>query len=449
MSGELEAAGAAITAGAAAAAIEGKEGRGAAHSGLCPNCAAKVEGRFCASCGQPAHISRSLGHIVEETLHSLFHFDTKAWRTLPMLAFRPGTLTANYIHGQRARYIGPIALFLFTVFLMFFVFALSGGAQIGMNAAPKSAAEQAARLNEARVNLAEAEADLAEARKNLEAAANGPGAEAAQAAVAGVEEAVKRARAGVAAAEASRGDRAERFARLKAARLQLDANEAQARAEDDAEDLQQIAIAKAILDGALARGEEGADGVVATVDSEGGVDVSVNPLAGEGGMTGIFEQIKLANREGKIKVNTGNPAWDKKIKAKLENPELAWYKIQNAAYKFSFLLVPLSLPFLWLLFFWKRGVTGFDHAVFALYSLSFASMLLILASLLTFAPSAVGETIGGLLVLSVPAHMFFQLKGAYQLGWFSALWRTAFLLVFAAICLALFLGLIFVLGLMG
>ena len=40
--------------------------------------------------------------------------------------------------------------------------------------------------------------------------------------------------------------------------------------------------------------------------------------------------------------------------------------------------------------------------------------------------------------LAIPAHMYFQLKGAYGLRTFSALWRTAFLLMFCFIVLVLF-----------
>ena len=65
------------------------------------------------------------------------------------------------------------------------------------------------------------------------------------------------------------------------------------------------------------------------------------------------------------------------VRAKLANPELFFYQLQEAASKFSFLLVPISLPFIALLFLWKRGVTLYDHAVFALYSLSFASLLFV------------------------------------------------------------------------
>ncbi len=45
--------------------------------------------------------------------------------------------------------------------------------------------------------------------------------------------------------------------------------------------------------------------------------------------------------------------------------------------------------------------------------------------------------------------MYFHMKGAYGLGWFSALWRTFFLLIFCALALSLFVTAIVVLGLAG
>ena len=82
-----------------------------------------------------------------EFLRGLIHFDTRAWRTIPLLIFRPGTLTHSYIHGKRARYISPLAMFLLAVFAMFVVFGFSGGSRIGVedpraapNALPNSIA---------------------------------------------------------------------------------------------------------------------------------------------------------------------------------------------------------------------------------------------------------------------------------------------------------------------
>src|SRR5262249_40432706 len=120
MSGDLEAGGALVTAALAASELEpGEDAKTeSGHAATCPNCKAKLAGRFCAQCGQPAHVHRSLLHMGEELLHGLFHFDTKSWRTLPLLIVRPGLLTRRYIDGQRMRYVSPLAMFLFAVFLM-------------------------------------------------------------------------------------------------------------------------------------------------------------------------------------------------------------------------------------------------------------------------------------------------------------------------------------------
>lgn len=63
---------------------------------------------------------------MHDLLHGALHFEGKLWRTLPMLGFRPGELTRRYIEGERARFVSPMALFLFSVFLMFAVFQLMG-----------------------------------------------------------------------------------------------------------------------------------------------------------------------------------------------------------------------------------------------------------------------------------------------------------------------------------
>ena len=56
------------------------------------------------------------------------HFEGKIWRTLPLLVWRPGELTRRYIDGERAKFVSPIALFLFFVFLMFAVMRASPAA---------------------------------------------------------------------------------------------------------------------------------------------------------------------------------------------------------------------------------------------------------------------------------------------------------------------------------
>jgi hypothetical protein len=69
----------------------------ATHVQQCANCGAVVDKAYCPECGQNTHIHHSLLYLVEELLHGLFHFDTKAWRTVPALVLSPGELTRNYV----------------------------------------------------------------------------------------------------------------------------------------------------------------------------------------------------------------------------------------------------------------------------------------------------------------------------------------------------------------
>jgi hypothetical protein len=125
MSVDLEAGGALATAALAAHEIEARTQSTTDEyvAATCANCKAELVGSYCSRCGQSAHVHRSLWHMIEEVLHGLLHFDTKSWRTIPLLIARPGLLTRRYIEGQRVRYVSPLALFLFCTFMMFFVFS--------------------------------------------------------------------------------------------------------------------------------------------------------------------------------------------------------------------------------------------------------------------------------------------------------------------------------------
>ena len=167
--------------------------------------------------------------------------------------------------------------------------------------------------------------------------------------------------------------------------------------------------------------------------------------AGDGWAARLSEGV----RNGSVQIETGDKKLDKILTKKALNPELAIYKIQQTAYKFSFLLIPFSIPFVGLLFLWKRGFTFYDHGVFVLYSLTAMSMLF--AAALVIGP--LWAPLGWLAALAVligpPVHMFAQLKGAYGLSVFSALWRTFALLTFCTIVIALFVTTIVMMGMTG
>jgi len=383
---DMDAAGGAVTGGLIGGALEKPQGKaGEAHSGACSDCAQPVSGNFCAHCGQPTHVHRSLLHLGEELLHGVMHFDGRIWRTVPMLVLNPGRLTREWVEGKRSRYVSPLGLFLFTIFLMFFILSFGGGQAIKMGSIDD-------RLATAREAVAEQHLAVAEART-----------------------AVAKAQGKATTAPAS--DRETADAELGEARTALD---------DAVKGLAGAGAEVTRLQGLKAQGPRR-----------------------DGFESGSWQaEIHDAVAQDKVKVNVGNESLKKKILKKLSNPDLAFYKIQQTLYKFAFLLVPLSIPFVALLFLWKRQFTLYDHGVFVLYSLTFMAML-------SMALSLIGRiewlevVVGFAAVIAPPVHMYAQMKGAYGLSVFAALWRTVLLLYFCCIALALFLVAIIMLGLGG
>ncbi len=144
MSGELAGAADILTGAAIARAVEPDAGEGRGASGNCQNCGTVLVGAHCHVCGQKAKVHRTLRAFGHDILHSVLHFDGKIWRTLPMLFWNPGVLTRRYVHGERAKFVSPLALFLFTVFLTFAVFNwfVPGAGQVNDIFSPEKAEEQ-------------------------------------------------------------------------------------------------------------------------------------------------------------------------------------------------------------------------------------------------------------------------------------------------------------------
>jgi hypothetical protein len=59
-------------------------------------------------------------HMAHDALHDLLHFDTKLFKTIPLLLFKPGALTEKTLQGESG-YVRPFTLFVFTNFLFFMV----------------------------------------------------------------------------------------------------------------------------------------------------------------------------------------------------------------------------------------------------------------------------------------------------------------------------------------
>ncbi len=401
---EIEAAGDLVTASLVAKEVEGHAGQHGehGHSAPCANCGTPVTATYCGNCGQKGHLHKSVLHLGEELIHGLLHFDTKGWRTLPLLVARPGQLTRRYIDGQRTRFVSPLALFLFMMFFMFFVFSLTMGTSSGPSTGKVAEGKNGKAAFEQKMNekIADQKKVVAEAEQDLKEAEPGT-------------------------AEVPKAQQ-----RLDEARKTLEG-----------------------LNSALAAGKIAMTSTAKFTETikpakKGGEKDKAKDSAQEGVKTkepGIIEEILHDVAEGVTDQDmAGNSdathsdsGWfSKGIRHAMENRELALYKLKNAAYKYSFLLVPISLPFLWLMFFWRRGVTMYDHAVFSLYSLSFMSLLFTIVATLSYFEH--GGLAASLFVFVPPVHMFMQLRGAYGLSRYGALWRTCFLLLMTFIVLTMY-----------
>ncbi len=309
----------------------------------CLNCGTALIGSHCHACGQPAHVHRTIASFFHDLAHGVFHFEGKIWRTLPLLAWQPGRLTREYIDGRRASYVSPIALFLFSVFLLFAaIHAVEG--------------------------TTSAHIDTQLGKSETEATA-----------------------------------------KVKVIEAQL------AQTADPA--------ARAALETALSKARTTADEVRA---------VRVNGLAG-------------ATKTQNIRFRSDIPALDRLLKEGMKNPQLSLLKVQGAAYKYSWALIPLSVPFVWLLFPFSQHFGIYDHTVFVTYSLAFMSVLAVILTL----GAAYNVPFVAVLLLIPPVHLYRQLKGTYALGRGGALWRTAAVMTIATAALVAFAMLIIGVGLSG
>ena len=331
---------------------------GHTHEANCLNCGAPLTGTFCQQCGQHGHVHRTLLAFFHDFAHGVLHFDGKLWRTLPLLAWKPGDLTRRYIDGQRASFISPMALFLFSVFLMFAVLNSVGPVRLGKGIKVETSFDQA---------IANTRAELAKQQRR---------------------------RAAAVAAHRS-------------------TTEIDKQIKDSLESLRVV-------------GEMKSNGVGKAIADAAARDAAQKRVAGDTSVGNSTDG--LADIESDIP--QVKEAWEQAR----ANPQLAIYKLQNAAYKYSWLLIPLSLPFLWLLFPFSRRFRLYDHTVFVTYSLGFMTLLVCVLALLAAAGAPMVAVIAAIIP---PVHIYRQLKGSYGLSRVGALWRTALLVLFSIFALTL------------
>src|SRR3989337_691295 len=165
---DIEAIGDAVTGGVIGRRVDPKAGEpgadGPSQERACLNCGCELLGDYCHCCGQQAHVHRTLRAFGHDLLHSALHLEGKIWKTLPLLVWKPGELTRRYIDGERAKFVSPIALFLFSVFLMFAVMGMIGALDTAAGGPGRQNA-MASEMAEVRGKIASLEADRGDAIK--------------------------------------------------------------------------------------------------------------------------------------------------------------------------------------------------------------------------------------------------------------------------------------------
>lgn len=145
---------------------------------------------------------------------------------------------------------------------------------------------------------------------------------------------------------------------------------------------------------------------------------------------------------------TGSSAVDGVIQKLAKDPALVAHKVQANSYKFSWALIPLSVPFVWLLFFWRRDLGLYDHTVFVTYSLATITLMSVAAIVLvTLGVST--QAVGVGFCLLAPAHIWVHLRGSYGLSKRATLWRFLLLSGFIWLAVGLFAIILFALGALG
>jgi hypothetical protein len=92
----------------------------------CGNCGAPLNGPYCYACGQPEKgMIRHLASVLSDAADTIFNVDSRIFRSLVPLYFRPGFLTAEYFAGRRTRYVTPFRLFFFLCVIAFFAIQAS------------------------------------------------------------------------------------------------------------------------------------------------------------------------------------------------------------------------------------------------------------------------------------------------------------------------------------
>ncbi len=343
---------------------------------LCANCGAELHGKHCYSCGQPVKgMIRPLSSMLHDVADTIFNIDSRIFRTLFPLYFRPGYLSNEYFAGRRVRYVTPFRLYFFLSIAAFLLIQWSLDSLDMANAIHSDAGDKIVVAQTPQEVIAARDLGLAEIEK-------------------------AKATPGFPAAAAKGMDKA--------------ADVIRSRADKRIAYLQRSADAKA-------KGEAAPQ--VAEADDEKGISLGVSKWDPVADPVHIAWLPDAANAK---LTKLGVRARDN-LKRITQDPKPFVVGIFSVLPQVLFVLMPLFALLLKIFYIFKRRLY-MEHLIIALHSHSFIFISLLLITLVVLAHGAVQERAHwlyaplGLLIFVmcwwVPIYLFLMQKKVYKQGWF-------------------------------
>ncbi|MEO7325192.1 MAG: DUF3667 domain-containing protein, partial [Dokdonella sp.] len=348
----------------------------------CANCGAPMHGPFCYACGQPEKgMIRHLASVMADVADTVFNIDSRVFRSIGPLYFRPGYLTDEYFAGRRTRYVTPFRLFFFLCVVSFFAIQAS-------------------------VNFDGLQLDLGD---------NGKGISAAQS-VADLEKRTKMALSGIETAKSAPS-------MPDVAKASLDKAEKGIRKQSDA----RLAYLTT-RDEAKAKGEKpppDPQDEDDTISFDGKPwDPTTHPVAI--GWLPVFANTKLNDAVGHAKEN---------LNAARRDPRHLIASVFSVLPQTLFVLMPLFAVLLKFVYLFKRRLY-MEHLMVALHSHAFIFMSLLLLALVqlligwttTELPAVlpVLTLLRAVMWTWLPIYLFLMAKRIYRQGWFMTTLKFGF-----------------------
>jgi hypothetical protein len=346
-----------------------------APKSLCANCGAELHGTHCYACGQPVKgMIRPLSSMLHDVADTIFNIDSRIFRTLLPLYFRPGFLSNEYFAGRRVRYVTPFRLYFFLSVAAFLLIQVSLDSLDMSKAIHSDAGDKIVAAQTAQEVIAQRDLGLAEIEKAKAATGMPAGA------IKGLDKAADAVR--------SKADRRIAY-------------------------LQRVADAKAKGEAAPPAEEADEHGISFGASKW---DPVANPV-----------QIGWLPSAANAKLTQLGVHARDNLKKITKDPKPFVIGIFSVLPQVLFLLMPLFALMLKIFYIFKRRLY-MEHLIIALHSHSFIFISLLLITLAVLAQGAVRESAPWLyqaldwlvfvMCWWVPIYLFLMQKKVYKQGWF-------------------------------